>query len=258
MGAAAAVFGVRPLVVTWHNAPLGGPARRVTHAALERLSAARAAVVLGASADLVERARRAGAARAELCHVAAPDRPAAPQLSTKGARPVVLAVARLHPQKRLDLLLDATAGWSGSPDAPRVIVVGDGPLREQLAAHAAAVQSPVEFLGERDDVPALLAQATVMVLSSDWEARALAAQEALHAGVPLIATAVGGLPDLVGDAAVLVPAGDADALRQALEQVLSDAALRRRLSVAGAARAATWPTPEAMVSRIRHTYLEVT
>ena len=261
MGAAAGLLGLHPLVVTWHNAPLGGPARLVAHTALERLCAARADIVLGASDDLVERARRAGARQPELCAVAAPplstvvgagDRPAAAQ------PPMVLAVARLHRQKRLDLLVEATAGWSRRPGGVRVVVAGDGPLRRHLAELATSLDSPLELLGERDDVPALLTAASVVVLCSDWEARPLVAQEALHAGVPLIATAVGGVPGLVGDAAVLIPPGSPAALGQALERVLGDELLRARLRVAGPIQASTWPSPESMVSRIRGFYLDLT
>ena len=85
-------------------------------------------------------------------------------------------------------------------------------------------------------MPDLLAAADLAVVTSDWEARQLFAQEALRAGVPLVATAVGGLPDLVGDAAVLVPPGDVDAL---------DAAVRELLGRPGGARGLRRPRPDA-------------
>lgn len=263
VGAQAATVRIRPLVVTWHNAPIGGHARAFTHAALERISARGSNVVFGASADLVERARRAGARDAVLCEVAAPDRSTRrgelqrPAADDEQRRPLVLAVARLHPQKRLDLLIEATAGWARRPDGPRVWVAGDGPLADQLRTRAARVGSSVEFLGPRDDVADLLAEADVVVLSSDWEARPLVAQEALRLGVPLVATRVGGIPGLVGDAAELVPPGDAVALRAAIEGVLADATAAARLRAAGPRRAAGWPTAQQMVERIEQKYLDL-
>jgi glycosyltransferase involved in cell wall biosynthesis len=139
-----------------------------------------------------------------------------------------------------------------------VLVVGDGPLRSALDAHARRVSSPVQLVGASADVPRLLAAADVVVLCSDWEARPLVAQEALRAGVPLVATDVGGVRDLVGRAAVLVPAGDAAALRAAIDRVLADPSLRADLSAAGPQQAATWPTAEAMISRIEQIYLDLT
>ena len=251
------------LVATWHNAPIGGWSRHRLHAGLEAVGARGSDVVLVASEDLLGRARRAGAGRAIFCPVVAPAAraaraapvPAAP--TGEAAAPVVLAVARLAAQKRLDLLVEATAGWAGHVDGPRVIVAGDGPLRAELTTLARTAGSPLELLGARNDVDALLRSATVLVLCSDWEARPLAVQEAMRAGVPVIATSVGGVPGLVGDAAVLVPPGDADALRAALTEVLADDQLRERLRQAGLAQVENWPSEQDMVTTVVATYLDV-
>ena len=257
-GALAAAAGAWPLVTTWHNAPLGSGLRRVLHRRLEVFTAKRSALVLGASPDLVERARSAGAPRTRLCEVAAPvlsplARPTGPALHQP---PVVLAVGRLHPQKRFDLLIDAVAHWPGAP-VPQVLIAGDGPLAQSLERRAERSGASVRLLGRRADVAALLAEADVVVISSDWEARPLVAQEALCAGLPLVATDVGGISGLVGDAAVLVPPGDAQALAAGLRRVLDDGALRTRLRAAGPAQAATWPTVDEMVDRLWRDYLEV-
>lgn len=262
VGARLVVAGIAPLVVTWHNAPLGGVGRRAAHAGVERLSA-RAAAVLVASEDLGDRARQAGASDVRFCPVAAPALAPGPAAETgaqpvhRDDRPVILAVARLHRQKRLDLLVSAAAGWRDGGVRPRIVVAGDGPERGRLAALADRLCVPLELLGHREDVAALLAQATLLVLPSDWEARPLVVQEALRAGVPVVATAVGGVPGLVGDAALLVPRGDTVALRTAIEQVLTDADLRRRLSEAGPEQARAWPSEVEMATAIRETYLEV-
>lgn len=249
-----------PLVVTWHNAPLGGPGRHAVHAILERLCARRADVVLAASADLLDRARRAGARAAELAPVAAPAPVATPATmppvdlrALAGGRAVVVCVARLHPQKRIDVLVRALAGQSEL----HAFVAGDGPLRADLTRLIAATGAPVTLLGRRDDVPALYAQADLAVLPSDWEARPLAVQEALRAGVPTVCTDVGGVAELVGDAAVVVPPGDPDALRAALLGLARDAARRSALAEAGVRRAATWPTVDNTVDAVENIYLNL-
>ena len=258
VGAQLALARVTPLVVTWHNAPLGSSARHLLHSGLERVSARWSAVVLGASPDLVERARAAGSPNAHLLTVAAPPQPAVEVAHRELEHPpTVLAVARLHRQKRLDLLIEVASRWPATPDRPRFVIAGDGPLLDKLQASARDADAPVAFLGARDDVAELLARADVVVLPSDWEARPLVAQEALRAGVPLVATDVGGVRDLVGTAAVLVPPGDSKALARGIRSVLADADLRMRLQRAGPARAAEWPTADEMIEQLLHLYVSL-
>jgi glycosyltransferase involved in cell wall biosynthesis len=255
-----------PLVATWHNAPLGGGARRRLHELLERRVARRATVVLAASADLAERARRAGARDVRLVLVGSPvsepaTRDRARIRRSLGVAPdttLVLAVGRLHRQKRFDVLIEAAAGWrSGSAAAHQVLIAGDGPLRDVLAGQIAESRAPVRLLGLRDDVADLMAAADVVVLCSEWEARALVAQEALRAGVPLVCTDVGGLPDLVGDAALLVPVGDAMALRDAVGLIRADPILRTGMIVRGRERAAGWPTSVQLAADANRLYLDL-
>ena len=106
--------------------------------------------------------------------------------------------------------------------------------------------------------PHLLAGADLAVVTSDWEARQLFAQEALAAGVPLVATAVGGLPGLVGDAARLIPPNDVDALDDAVRALLADDALRAEYAARGPRRAASWPGEEDTVADVRAAYAQVT
>jgi glycosyltransferase involved in cell wall biosynthesis len=115
----------------------------------------------------------------------------------------------------------------------------------------------VRLLGHRADVADLLAAADVVVLTSQWEARALIAQEALQAGRPLVATAVGGVPDLVGDAALLVPYGDPDALAQAVGTVLDNPEIAKRLADAGRTQAASWADETAVIDAVLGVYREV-
>jgi len=256
--------GPLPLVVTWHNAILATGAKRRLLAGLERAVARLATLTLGASSDLVERARRLGAREARLGPVAAPPLPPAERdraavRAELGAndRPVVLAVGRLAPQKSYSLLLAAARRWRDRSPRPLVVIAGEGPERPDLQAEIDAGGLPVRLLGHRADVADLLDAADVVVLTSRWEARALIAQEALRAGRPLVATAVGGVPDLAGDAAVLVPYGDPGALASAVSGVLDDPAEAARLATDGPVQAATWPTEADTLDQLLATYREL-
>ena len=128
-------------------------------------------------------------------------------------RPLVVAVGRLAPQKDYDTLLDAVGRLADGDSRSRwSLVAGDGPEHDRLQRVIDGRGLAVRLLGHRADVPDLLAAADVYVLTSTWEARALVVQEAMRAGVPVVATAVGGVPELVGALPSLVPPGDASAV----------------------------------------------
>ena len=242
-GAVASLAGVHPLVVTWHNA-VAGP----VGALLQRLAARRADVTLAASPDLVADARAAGGRDVRLSPVAAPTLVASgvdPGLGT----PLVLAVGRLHAQKGYDVLVQALPYW---PDAV-VAVAGEGPLAAQLADLAPRVH----WLGRRQDIADLLAAAAVVVLPSRWEARSLTAQEAMRAGRPLVCSAAGGLPELVQDGAVLVPAGDPEALGRAVRRLLDDPQAAADLGARARVVAAGWPDADDTVAEVRAVYAQV-
>jgi glycosyltransferase involved in cell wall biosynthesis len=255
----------QPLVVTWHNAVLAGGLRGRISRWVERIVARRARVALGASADLVERAVALGATDARLAPVAAPTLPT-PHRSRAAVRaefgvvadqPLLLSVGRLHPQKRYDVLVEAAAQWRELDPPPVVLIAGSGPTYLPLAARISAVRAPITLLGHRTDVADLLLGADLALVTSDWEARQLFAQEVLRSGVPLVATAVGGIPDLVGDAAVLVPPGDVAALDRAVRDLLADHGRRAELSRRGIAQAGTWPTETATIAEITALYAEL-
>ena len=139
-------------------------------------------------------------------------------------RPVpgrVLCVARLAPQKRPDLLVRAFRRIDGE-----LQLVGDGPLRadvERLIAELGLAER-VRLLGARDDVPELRAEASCVALASDYEGCPLTVLEAMAAGVPVVATRVGGVPELIDDGrtGLLVPPGDEEALAAAIARALAD------------------------------------
>jgi glycosyltransferase involved in cell wall biosynthesis len=241
--AALSVLTAGPVVVTLHNA-VGGPVA----ALLERLVARRASVVLAAGEDLAARARALRAREVRLAPVAAPA-PAPSGRDPGLGSPLVLAVGRLHPQKGYRTLIAAREAW---PEAV-VAVAGDGPLQEELAAAGPSIR----WLGRREDVADLLAAADVVVLPSLWEARSLTAQEALRLGRPLVASAVGSLPALVRDGAVLVPPQDPAALAAAVRRLLDDPAEAAALAARGRAVAQTWPTEQDTVCQVAQVYQEL-
>jgi glycosyltransferase involved in cell wall biosynthesis len=154
-----------------------------------------------------------------------PDRP-------RPARPPLLvAVAHLVRHKGVDVLLRAFA----AADAPaaRLRIVGDGPALPSLRSLAAelGIESRVEFLGLRDDVPELLREADAFVHPTLTEGFGNAVAEAMASGLAVVVTRVGGLPEIVEDgvSGLLVPPGDAAALAAGIEAVARDAALRARL-----------------------------
>jgi glycosyltransferase involved in cell wall biosynthesis len=150
------------------------------------------------------------------------------------ARTFVFA-GRLTRQKALETALDALAEV---PEA-RLLLVGDGPEREELERHAAAsgVNGRVTFLGarSREEVVRTLAGAHAALLPSAWENLPHAAVEALAVGTPVVATAVGGVPEVVhdGENGLLVPPGSPARLAEAMRSVLDDQ-LRARLAAAAA------------------------
>jgi glycosyltransferase involved in cell wall biosynthesis len=171
-----------------------------------------------------------------------------------GDRPLILTVGRLADQKGLPTLLDAAAGWARRTPQPLVAVAGDGPLEAPLRDRITAEGLPVRLLGRRADVAELLTAADVAVVPSVWEGQPLIVQEILRAGRPLVATEVGGIPELVGDAALLVPPGDAGALERAVSRVLDDSALSVRLGAAAAQRATALPTEDDAVEQLLTVY----
>lgn len=260
-----------PLVVTWHNRAHAEGARAHLLRLLERRVVKAAAVVLGTTSDLVERARRTGARDARLAAVALPgprqavdhedpDRLPPKVRAELGAtdRPLLIAVGSLDRQRGYDTLLDAAREWRGLDPVPLLVIAGEGPLRTVLQRRIENEELPVRLIGRRADASELLAAADLALLPSSWESRSVLAQEALHARVPLVATAVGGIPDLVGDAAELVPYGDARALAAAVAGLLGDPERRELLREKGVRQAATWPTEDETVAQVLSVYDELT
>ncbi len=255
-----------PLAVTVHNAPPEGGLTGAIYRVLELIVARNADSVLCVSPDLEHRMRAAGAPRVGRAVVLAPlvslaaqpagqarSKPGDVPAGTRG--PVVLAVGRLAAQKGFGTLLAAAAHWRDMRPEPVLVIVGEGPLEAELKGQAAALGVTVEFAGPRPDVPELLAAAAVFVLPSAWEGQSLALQEAMRAGVPIVATRAGGTPALVGeDAAVLIPPGSPERLASVVRAVLTEPALAARLRAAALARAHALPTEADAVAAVLAEY----
>lgn len=154
---------------------------------------------------------------------------------------LLVSAARLSPDKDFASLVTAfTAVASGVPDV-HLLIAGDGPEREGLERLRAAspASARIHLLGHRDDLPAVLGYADAFVLSSRAEGMPNSVLEAMASGLPVVATRVGGVEELVGDGAeaLLVPPGDAVRLAEALSRVLGDPSLGRRLGASARRRA---------------------
>lgn len=172
-------------------------------------------------------------------------------------RPIILTPARLHEQKGHVHLLEAARTI---PDA-LFVFAGDGPLREELenTAHRFGVADRVRFLGQRNDIPELLAICDLFVLPSLYEGLPLSVLEAMAAGKPVIATNVGGTMEAVshGDSGLLVPARDSAALSAAIRNLMENPDLADRLAQNGRARVLRDFSCDRMVEPVSDVYREL-
>lgn len=177
-------------------------------------------------------------------------------------RPVrtMITVANLRPEKNHETLLAALARLVGQHPELRVRIVGDGPRRAELEAvtRTLKLQDHVEFLGHRDDVPALLQQADVFVLPSRSEAFPNSAIEAMAAGLPVVASAVGGLLDLIEDGrtGVLIPPGDPEQLAAALRRLMANPALAATIGQTARAEVQRRYSFDRMVTAFERLYVD--
>lgn len=166
---------------------------------------------------------------------------------------LVFTAGRLNAQKNHALLLQAFA--DPRLGGATLCVAGDGELRPALEAQAAALSGRARLLGVRRDVPALLGAADVFALSSDYEGNPLVVMEAMAAGLPVVSTAVGCVPELVvPGTGLLVDPGQPGALADALAALAADPDRRRAMGEAAKARAARAFDVGLMARRYRALY----
>jgi L-malate glycosyltransferase len=171
----------------------------------------------------------------------------------------IVMVANLRAEKGHDVLIEAAVEvLRRFPDA-RIELVGDGPLRDALRTRAAerGVADAVTFAGQRDDIAARLAAADLFVLPSRSEAFPNAVLEAMAAGLPIVASGVGGILELIDDGrtGLLVPPGERDPLADALCRLIADPVLAGRLGDAARTEAHARYSFDRMVGAFEHLYL---
>jgi glycosyltransferase involved in cell wall biosynthesis len=179
------------------------------------------------------------------------------ELGLGAATPLVGAVAVMRPQKALTVLVDAHARLLERVPGAHLAIAGDGPCRDEveLRVRRHGITRSVHLLGERQDVDAILRAVDVAAMSSDFEGLPLFGLECMANRTPLVATAVGGLPDIVdhGRTGLLVPRRDPVALADALAGLLTDPERRERLAAAAQAKLAEF-TIEAVAERFAELY----
>jgi len=184
------------------------------------------------------------------------------RLGIANGQQVILSIGRLSKEKaQRDLISAFRELCAANPNLDcKLLMVGDGPERDALtaAAEAPGIAGRVVFTGQVRDVQPLYAMADVFVLSSHSEGSPNVLLEAMAAGVPVAATSVGGVPEMVENekSALLVPAKDTKALAAAIARLLDDSSLRLILAEAAAAVLAKHHTPEQYVDALIKIYEE--
>jgi glycosyltransferase, family 1 len=268
------------VVVTLHNLPVGSAPTRLVGKALHLVVVKGADYVLTVSPDLLEKAKQLGLKAGEIAVVPAPARSlsdcagtassetdfettasldpasgpgagsgsgvdagsgcASSSAASSKAAPRVLTIARLAPQKGLDLLLEAATLIKQRGIDFTWLVAGDGPLKAQLNHQIADAALPVKLLGRREDIGALLSQADVVVQTSYWEGQPLTLREAMQASRAIVATDVGGSAYTLAGCGQLVEP-QAGPLADAVVAIISDP--KRRETLEAASRAAVAKIP---------------
>jgi glycosyltransferase involved in cell wall biosynthesis len=164
----------------------------------------------------------------------------APRLRADPGRtpPRLIMVARFSAQKDHPSLLHALAGLQDHPW--ELDLVGDGPLMGEMKSLAATlgIGGRVRFLGQRMDVDQLLAEAQASLLVTNWEGFPLSVLESMRAGLPVVASSVGGIEEAIrdGKSGYLVPRGNVELLRDRIQRLLTDSTLRSRMGSSGRTR----------------------
>lgn len=263
--AALASRGLCPVVLTVHNLvhpDVAGRARYLLYRRAEGLAVRLADHTFAVSREIASHLR---SPKVEVLYLGIGDAPpirrdaaiVRDELGVGGDERLVVTASRLAPQKALPVMLEALA----AVEVPWVLaVLGTGPQEAELrdAAARLGIADQVRWLGFRDDVADYIAAGDVFCLSSVWEGVPLAAQEAILLGVPIVATAVGGMPELVEDAVTgrLVPPRDPGSLAAALGQVLASGALRKTFADGARERLRERFSTDRMLARLGAEYRE--
>lgn len=259
-----------PALVTVHNLvqpEIAGGLKARLYRAAEPLAVRLADRTFAVSEEIARHLRRsllARGARIEVLHLGVGDAPRV-TCSREEVRAelgltdesLVVTASRLSAQKAVHVMLEALARLD---DTVVLAVLGEGELEGSLRdrARALGIAERVHFLGFRVDVADFVAAADVFCLSSIWEGVPLSVQEAILLGAPVVATRVGGMPEIVTDGVSgrLVPRDAPDALATALSEVLDDAETRRRYVARARADLVETFSTDRMLARLRSAYRE--
>ena len=178
-----------------------------------------------------------------------------PVAENRNKIPVLTMVARLAPQKNFIGLLDAL---SHIEEKYLLQIVGDGPDLEKIKRHATqlGIDKNISFMGSRSDVPEILAETDIFILSSDWEGYPISILEAMRAGLPIICTRVGGTPEAVINEknGLLVARGNTQALASAISRLIKDTQERQEFGRNSRVLFERQGTTEIMLKKIIETY----
>ena len=259
--------------IHWHHGYTWPTRAQVLFNQLDRFSIRHARQVVTVTAAFVRELEGMGVPRRRIeiipnairpDWIASPDRrgggtdsPRHPDMREK----IILAIGRFSKEKAHADLLEALAILRTDPTLPplRLLLVGEGHERQNLEALAAAKQIPVTFAGQVSEVRPFYQQADIFVLPSLSEGSSNVLIEAMAAGNPIVATAVGGVPETVTDGveAVLVPPAQPKILATAIAHLIRDPTLVRRLAEAAQARVRREFLPEVRTRRIAEMYYRV-
>lgn len=266
-------------VLSLHNQASGQGLRGRVETRVETMLARGADLVLGASTDLVDRARELGAQTARFLPAAAPEvtpvsaeaaattrSSLAEEFDFAPGALIVLAVGRIAKQKNYPMLVRALARLGEENHQGEIVALIAGAADEEVLADvraqyddaaAASAIPALHFLGPRDDIAELAAAADIYALTSVWEARALVLQEALMTGKAIVATATGGSAELVGDAGILIDHDDDAAFAAAVAELAIDPARRAELGARARARGAELPDEREVAEELAGLYTEL-
>jgi glycosyltransferase involved in cell wall biosynthesis len=254
-----------PVVFTvhgWAFTPGVPPLHAAVYRQVERLVGPLASKIITVSEfdrRLGLAARIAGADRLVTVHNGMPDVPVGLRADPRRAPVRLVMVARFGAQKDHPTLFRALAGLQSH--SWELDLIGDGPLRGEMESLAAGLGlgARVRFLGQRSDVDQILADAQVSLLATNWEGFPLSILEAMRAGLPVVASSVGGIDESVRDEenGYLVPRGDVDLLRDRVERLLASPDLRARMGISGRNRFEQEFTLDHSVNRTLAVYRDV-
>ncbi|WP_434590027.1 glycosyltransferase family 4 protein [Brevibacterium sp. 1718] len=266
-------------VLSLHNQASGQGLRGRVETRVETMLARGADLVLGASTDLVDRAREIGAQTARFLPAAAPEvtpvsaeaaattrSSLAEEFDFAPGALIVLAVGRVAKQKNYPMFVRALARLGDENHQGEIVALIAGAADEEVLADvraqyddaaAASAIPALHFLGPRDDIAELAAAADIYALTSVWEARALVLQEALISGKAIVATATGGSAELVGDAGILIDHDDDAAFAAAVAELAIDPARRAELGARARARGAELPDEREVAEELAGLYTEL-